>query len=260
MLLTCYALFTITPNKYYMLTGLSIALILTILFRTVFCGWICPLGTVFDLLLEMGKSFGHLAVIRPINRKYKRWIKSNKIILEKIDHYARYLRYVFLLWILQAAFLGIASIKHGDEGRIVSVLYLVMTLSVLGLFVERSWCKYTCPVGAVMGVFSRLSPTSVTRNEASCIDCNLCSRACPMNIKVAQLKKVRKIDCQTCLQCVEACPVDTALALKFTIPKFRQPIPSIRAVDDNQIAIPPPVSKFDPMIREQIQFNDVDWT
>lgn len=222
LILTAYAVFNITPHKPYMLIGLSVTLAITILLRTVFCGWICPLGTVFDLIRGLGKWFGNLSIINPINRKYKRWVKSNKAVLGKIDHYARYLRYVFLLWILQAAFLGIASIKNGDERGIVSALYLLITLAIIGLFVQRSWCKYACPVGAILGVFSKLSPTSITRNAESCIDCNICSRICPMNLDVANLSRVRKIDCQTCVQCVEACPVDDALELKFKIPQMRQ--------------------------------------
>jgi len=205
-----------------MVTGLSITLVITILFRTVFCGWVCPLGTVFDLIRGSGKWIGSLAVIKPIKRKYRRWIKRNKGILGKLDHYARYFRYVFLLWILQAAFLGIASIKHGDERGIISVLYLLLVLGIIGLFVERSWCKYSCPVGAVMGVFSKLSPTSVTRNESACIECNICSGICPMNIDVAHLERVREIDCQTCIKCVDACPVGEALALKFKTPQLAQ--------------------------------------
>jgi len=222
MILTLIAILTITPQKSYMLTGLSITLIITLLFRTVFCGWVCPLGTLFDLIRGLGKWFGNVALFKPINRKYRGWIKSNLQVLTKMDHYARYLRYALLLWILQVAFLSIASIKHGDERGIVSVLYLLITLAIIGLFVERSWCKYSCPVGAVMGIFSKLSPTSVTRSEAGCIECNLCSRTCPMNIDVAHLQSVREIDCQTCLKCVDTCPVENTLELKFKVPQFKQ--------------------------------------
>ncbi len=250
LLLTVYAIFTITPNKYYMLTGLSIALIVTILFRTVFCGWICFLGTVFDLIRSVGKWFGSISVAKPINRKYKRWVKNNKIVLGRIDHYARYFRYVLLLWILQAAFLGIASIKDGDERGIVSVLFLLIALAVLGLFVERSWCKYSCPVGAVLGVFSKISPTSVTRNESGCIDCNICSRICPMNIDVANLKRVSEIDCQTCVQCVEACPEDDALDLKTNIPGFRKAGTATEEIDYGNSLMPAPLSKFTNALNE----------
>ncbi len=218
LILTVIAVLTIVPQKPYMLVGLAVTLVATLFLRTVFCGWVCPLGTVFDLIRYLGKWVGSLSAIMPINRKTKRWIKSKQVGLSKVDHYARYLRYVFLLWILQAAFLGIASIKNGDEKGIVSVLYLLIALGIVGLFVERSWCKYACPVGAVMGIFSKLSPTSVTRNESVCIECNICSKTCPMKIDVAHIRRVREIDCQTCVKCIEACPVDDALALKFIIP------------------------------------------
>jgi len=218
LIISGISVFTITPDKDYMLVGLLLVLVLTILFRPIFCGWVCPLGTVFDLIRSFGEWLGNKSLIRPFNRRYKWWVKNNQITLHKIDHYARYLRYVFLLWILQAAFLGIASIKNGDERGIVTALYLLIALAIIGLFVQRSWCKYACPVGAILGVFSGLSPTSITRNAERCIDCHICSRICPMTIDVANLSRVCKIDCQTCIKCIEACPVDNALELKFQTP------------------------------------------
>jgi len=254
LILTAYAVLNITPHKPYMLIALSVMLVLTIFLRTVFCGWICPLGTGFDLLRGVGKWFGSLSIIKPIHRKYKRWVKRNQYVLAKIDHNARYLRYAFLLWILQAAFLGIVSIKNGDEHGIISVLYLLIALGIMGLFVERSWCKYACPVGAVLGVFSKLSPTSVTRNKASCIDCKICSRVCPMNIDVANLSRVRGIDCQTCVKCVDACPVNDALALTIKIPVFNQSKSSVKNADNNQIVLPASSSKFNHSV-EKIDRN-----
>ena len=222
LLLSVYAFLNLTPNKRFMLIALSTTLFITILFRTIFCGWVCPLGTIFDLIRGLGKGIGNLSFIKPINKKYKNLVKSNRVSFDKIDHYARYFRYVFFLWILQAAFLGIATIKNSDERGMVSVLYLLIAISVAGLFIERSWCKYSCPVGAVIGLFGKLSPTIVTRNEDACIQCNLCSKICPMNIDVANKKFVNNIDCDTCIKCVDACPVNDALDLKINIPLFNQ--------------------------------------
>ncbi len=220
--LTVYAVFNVTPHKPYMLIGLSSTLIITVLFRSVFCGWICPLGTLFDLVREAGKGVGKLPFVKPINRKYKAWVKTNRKYLDRIDHYARYFKYVFFLWILQSAFLGIASIKNGNERGFESVLYFLIAFLVMGLFIERSWCKYACPVGAVIGLFAKFSPTRITRDSAACIDCNICSKTCPLNIDVANTRYVQELDCHTCVQCVEACPVDDALALKFITPQFKK--------------------------------------
>ena len=230
LLLTVYAFFTITPHKPYMLIALSSTLLITVIFRTIFCGWVCPLGTVFDLARGLGKEIGKFPFIKPINRKYKRWVKINRVTLDRVDHYARYLKYVFFLWILQSAFLGVASIKNDGERGIESVLYFLVAFLIAGLFIERSWCKYVCPVGAVIGLFAKFSPTRITRNEAACIDCNLCSRTCPMNIDVAHTRYVQELDCHTCVQCVEACPVDDALGLKVKIPGSRQVAPFLKDI------------------------------
>ncbi len=176
--------------------------------------------TVFDLVRGLGRLVGNLSIIKPINKKYKKWLVRNQVGLNKIDHYARYFKYIFLLWIFQAAFLGIGTIKKDGEHGIVSVIYLLFVFLVLGLFNERSWCKYVCPVGGVMGIFAKYSPTRIARNKDACIGCNICSKTCPMNIDVANTRFVQEFDCQTCLQCVEACPVDDTLNLKIKTPRF----------------------------------------
>lgn len=221
-MLTVYAIFTLTPNKYYMLILLGSMLVITLMFRTVFCGWVCPIGTLFDLVRGVGKGFGKLPFIKPINKRYKKWIKRNRVVLRKIDKYARFFRYVLFLWIFQAALFGIASIKNEGERGIESILYLVIAMLIAGLFIERSWCKYSCPVGALMGIVGKLSPTSITRNEETCISCNICSNICPMNIDVAKRDFVKDIDCHTCVKCVDACPVDDALNLKINLPKSKK--------------------------------------
>ena len=235
LLLTIYAFITITPHKPYMLIGLASILLITVLFRTVFCGWVCPLGTIFDLVRGIGKALGKLPVIKLTNRKYLNWVKTNRTTLNRVDYYSRYLKYVFFLWILQSAFLGIASIKNGDERGIESVLYLLIGFLIIGLFIERSWCKYACPVGAVMSLLAKFSPTRITRNEIACISCNLCSRTCPMNIDVANTIYVQELDCHTCVQCVEVCPVDDALQLRFEIPKFIQTDLHIKTFDKAKV-------------------------
>lgn len=206
------------PSQEFMLTTLTLLLLITLLFRTGFCGWICPIGAIVDFIRWLGKKIGGLSFIKPTNKKYKKWVKNNKGLLSKIDKYARYFRYVFLLWILQAAFLSIASIKSGDEHGILTVLYLVIGLLVLGLFVDRAWCKYACPLGAILGIFGKLGLSRITRNEEACISCNLCSKNCPMSIDVAKKKQVNLLDCNTCLTCVDVCPVEGAIDLKMNIP------------------------------------------
>lgn len=227
-----FFLVTFYPSQEFMLTTLAVLLLITIVFRTGFCGWICPLGAIFDFIRGLGKQIGNLAVMKPINKRYKKWVKQNKGILVKIDKYARSLKYLLLLWIFQAAFLSIGSIKEGDEHGIIALLYPLIGILILGLFVDRSWCKYACPLGATLGIFGKISFSRVTRNEQSCINCKLCSKSCPMSIDVASLPSVNKLDCNTCLNCVDACPVEGALDLKLKLPfSNKQSVTTVEAME-----------------------------
>lgn len=193
-----------------------ILILLTIVLRTGFCGWLCPLGTIGDAFRAFGKKVGGLSFMKPVNKKYKKWVKNNKDILYKLDRYARYFKYFLLLWILQAALLDIASISSGGIILVLFTLIFIVVI-VLAFFTERAWCKYLCPVGATFGIISIFSPTRVARNEQTCISCKLCTKNCPMSIDVAGMAQVNDSECITCLKCVDACPVEGALDLKMNL-------------------------------------------
>lgn len=221
--ITGYFLFNFSPNKSMMMTLFALVLVTTLILRAGFCGWVCPVGTINDFIRFFGKSFAKIPFIKPINKKYNQWIKKNRTLLDQIDHYARYLRYILLLWILQAAIFSFASIKEPGEHGIFSIFYLVIGLLIFGLFNSRAWCKYGCPVGGLVGLVSKLSPTSVTRHVDNCINCKKCSRVCPMGIDVASKERVNTLDCNTCLMCVDACPIEDTLELRIILPFNNQP-------------------------------------
>jgi polyferredoxin len=91
-------------------------------------------------------------------------------------------------------------------------------LGLLSLVIPYFWCRYLCPYGALLGLLSLLSPLKITRHAASCIDCDLCTRACPSNLPVATLARVRSDECFGCLSCVAACPVPRALRVETPAP------------------------------------------
>lgn len=215
--LVVFVLFLVNfqPNRSFMLVAAVAILVITLFLRTGFCGWICPLGTVMDLVRKIGAWFGGLRFIQPLNRRYRRFIRNNREVLNKLDKYARVLKYLFLIWILQAAIFSIATIKEEGEHGLFAVLPVVIGFVLLGLFVERAWCKYLCPVSAVIGIVGRVSFSQIERNEESCIKCNKCTRICSINIDVANKIVVKNLDCNTCLKCVDVCPVDQTLDLRF---------------------------------------------
>jgi polyferredoxin len=86
-------------------------------------------------------------------------------------------------------------------------------LVLLSLVIKHFWCRYLCPYGALLGLVSWLSPQRVVRDEAACIDCKACTRACPVEISVHRKASVRTPECTGCMSCVTSCPVEDCLTV-----------------------------------------------
>lgn len=93
-------------------------------------------------------------------------------------------------------------------------LIVISTLFFLSIVIRNFWCRYLCPYGALLGLISFFSPTRIKRDTELCINCSLCSKACPSRIKVDKVKTVLSDECTSCLSCVDACPVKDTLQIK----------------------------------------------
>jgi polyferredoxin len=102
-------------------------------------------------------------------------------------------------------------------------------LVLLSVAIKNFWCRYLCPYGALMGLVSTLSPTRITRDPVSCIDCGKCAKACPSLIPVDVLRTVRTPECNGCLTCVSVCPVNDALEMRTRVGGRRMTAPAIAA-------------------------------
>ena len=191
---------------------MGIVFVLAVLVGPVFCGWICPMGSIQEWVSKIGK--------RLFRKRFNRFIPAS------VDRYLRYARYLMLIWVLyMTARSGQLIFETIDpyyalfnfwtsEVAIGGLLVLAVTL--LGsLFVERPWCKYACPYGALLGITNLFRVFKIKRVASTCIDCNKCTRNCPMNIKVSQADAVLNHQCITCLECTSeaACPVGDTVNL-----------------------------------------------
>lgn len=194
---------------------LGITLLLALIFRRSFCGLICPFGALQEFFGIMGeKIFG------------KRFIMPSRI-----DKPLRYLKYVVLVVTIYFAWktaglwmdsydpwAAYGHISAGFTSLTTEYLIGTITLAIIlvgSMFYNRFFCKYLCPMGAVYGVISKLSPSKIVRDKDLCINCNLCSKSCPMNIEVANLDKVNSKECISCQSCVLSCPKKGALEYKI---------------------------------------------
>lgn len=186
------------------LMGLS--LVLALLFGPVFCGWVCPLGTVQEWVGKWGRKL--------FKRHYNHFVPI------KLDNILRYARYGILIWVLYVTatsgsllfeaydpYLALFNFWSGEVAP--TALLILGTTLVLSVFVERPWCKYACPYGAVLGLTNLIRVFSIKRVESTCKADRACSIMCPMNIPVDSVKVVRNHQCISCLECTSEaiCPV-----------------------------------------------------
>lgn len=184
----------------------------TLALGPVFCGWVCPFGSFQEWIGKIGKKI--------FKKKYNRFIPQG------VDDWLRYLRYLVLIWVLyMTAITGKIIFSDYDpyfalfnfwSGEVaLAGLVILFIVIILTLFVERPFCKYACPYGAVLGIFNLFRIFGIKRNKETCVDCGACDRACPMNIQVATSGTVKNHQCITCMQCTseQVCPVDDTVEL-----------------------------------------------
>lgn len=184
-----------------------IGLLVAFLFGPIFCGYFCPLGTWQEWIGKLGRKL--------FKKKY------NRLVPRAADKYLRYLRYIVLGAVVYqtavTAKLVFADVDpyyalfnfYTGEVAFTAILILI-AVTLLSLLVERPWCKYFCPYGALLGLFNLIHIFPVRRRESTCIHCKKCDAACPMNITVSTGDAVRSHQCITCHECLSglACPVE----------------------------------------------------
>ncbi|MEA1911401.1 MAG: 4Fe-4S binding protein, partial [Spirochaetota bacterium] len=169
-----------------------------LLLGPMFCGWICPMGTFQEWIGWFGR--------RIFKNKYNRFIPYGA------DKYLRWIRYSILAWVIyMTAVTGKLIFEDYDPyyalfqfwtGEVAITGFITLGIVIiLSLFVERPFCKYACPYGAVLGVFNLFRIIPLRRNPNSCIDCGACDRACPMNIAVSKPTIIRDHQCISCYIC-----------------------------------------------------------
>jgi len=213
--------------KYWLITGvfnqvhpsgliiLLMVVATAILLKRGFCSWVCPFGLLTEYLNRL-----HRFIFRK-NVRVPRWL----------DYPLRSLKYLllaFFLWAIgvqmNAAALEyfiyspynmVADIKmlHLFTDISIFALWVLIILVGLSILIRNFWCRYLCPYGALLGVLSFLSLFKVRRNEETCTQCQKCTRACPVDIKVHNALSVISDECHACLKCVAVCPEKDTLYL-----------------------------------------------
>ncbi len=212
----------IHPSGLFILIAI---VVVSLFLKKAFCSWLCPIGTLSESLWQLGRKLLKNNIIPP------RWL----------DYPLRSLKYLLLfffgwsIWKMDMA--ALSAFIDSPYNKVADIkMYLffsditafafwtIFILVALSVIIKNFWCRFLCPYGALLGIVSWLSPLKITRNKTTCIDCELCTKACPSSIKVHKVGQVWSDECMSCLECVEVCPVKNTLDIRMT--RKHSPVPT----------------------------------
>ncbi|MHC4562025.1 MAG: 4Fe-4S binding protein [Planctomycetota bacterium] len=204
--------------------------VLTILFGRAFCGWLCPFGTLHQAVGWLGRR-GRPVKDRLAANRYRRWQSA---------------KYCVLAVMLGAGATSMLAGWRGEAGTLVtglldpmplihrSVNLIILPISdrsahdiwpsqrlhdgtllmgaifagaiLANLAIPRFYCRFICPLGALLGFFSRISLFRIGRRPDRCTECGLCEKNCEGACSPAT--RIRSSECVMCLNCITDCRHD----------------------------------------------------
>jgi len=198
------------------LTGL-LPVLFALMFGRLFCGWICPFNTFADFFTWINRKLG---------RKKSHKLKT---ITNPKPHFFRITLLISLLivMILGIPFITFISAPGIISSQIADAIFLgyvgwELAFIVLILFAEfilfrRIWCKYLCPIGALISLF-RYKHTMQIKFDSEKCNCgsieSACQKTCQFNLNP---KKTGVFPyCHNCGDCVAVCQRKYGKALSYT--------------------------------------------
>ena len=185
----------------------------TVLVGRFFCGFFCSFGAVQDLLW-----FGshRLRALFPGKRN-----------LKKADRIFRFAKYAVLFYFIIFVWSGVTAVKTAGPWQVfgqyvsfghwpglkplLSVGGVLLLLIFIGsLFVQRFFCRYFCPMGAIYSLISQASFLKIDKPREECGKCHLCTSKCTMGMDLTKKDRIAGGECISCQKCVSWCPKGNA--------------------------------------------------
>ena len=185
----------------------------TVLVGRFFCGFFCSFGAVQDLLW-LGSH--RLRALFPGKRN-----------LKKADRIFRFAKYAVLFYFIIFIWSGVTAVKTAGPWQVfgqyvsfghwpglkplLSVGGVLLLLIFIGsLFVQRFFCRYFWPMGAIYSLISQTSFLKIDKPREECGKCHLCTSKCTMGMDLTKKDRIAGGECISCQKCVSWCPKGNA--------------------------------------------------
>ena len=186
-------------------TGLILFFLIRHYGKGIYCGWICSCGGMAETL---GDEYRRKTPHGPGAKR-----------LENIGQIVLFSAIIFtpIIYLNKSGMWSSFPLLSYTMTGVYKFLIDVIFAGILGLGVYfflggRIWCRYGCPLAALMHIYTRFSRYRILSEKKYCISCEICTRVCHMGIDVMNFANkgipMNDVQCVRCSACVTECPMD----------------------------------------------------
>ena len=193
-----YHIIGFIPPPMIVMVGAMVAF--SLIGNKIFCGWICPLGCLQELMYKVSKGLKKIKLSFFITNS----VRFSLIVLFSL--------YVFFFEMNIYDLFNPFELFHWHLDSYIIVIISMVIAASLVFF--RPFCHFLCPAGFLTWIFEHISIFKIHKNSDKCTYCKKCIKESPC-AAIEPIIKDQKIvpDCYACGKCIESCPED---ALTFS--------------------------------------------
>lgn len=191
-------------------------------FGPLFCGWLCPAGSLTEFLGKLVPERIKLDLSGSLNPAPIRYGVLAGILIAPFlggNACCAFCNFAHMQSLVSAAFGNFNGLRHWAS---FTILTFVFWFFLFGIFMKggRGWCNFFCPAGALQGLFHWIGARfklgkAVQIDTGKCKVCGICISECPgWAIRKEEYATINRHSCSVCLDCVHVCP-QHAIKYKF---------------------------------------------